>query len=166
MLPLTIDYGVAMNGRPGPDAGATVAYRKGPDWFWAMRRDARGVQDAFISLPDEIVVAGWPTCPPQTLKGVKNIEILAGVEKPHKTCTIYYRGGQATYRYRQKAWERSDKASRPGRAGHMGQPGRQHGLRRAESHGRSVQHSLAEAPASATFSACITSRNPSTNSAL
>ncbi len=56
MLPLTIDYGVAMNGRPGPDAGATVAYRKGPDWFWAMRRDARGVQDAFISLPDEIVV--------------------------------------------------------------------------------------------------------------
>ncbi len=48
--------------------------------------------------------------PASTLKGVKNIEILAGVEKPHKTCTIYYRGGQATYRYGQKAWERSDKA--------------------------------------------------------
>jgi hypothetical protein len=110
MLPLTIDYGVAINGKPLPDAGAKVTCRKGGDWFWAVRHDARGIDDAFISLPGEMVIA-LASAPAAALKGAKTIDSVAAVEKPHKTFTIYYRDGAATFRYGEKAWERSDKAA-------------------------------------------------------
>jgi hypothetical protein len=48
--------------------------------------------------------------PASALEGVKKVDIMAGVEKPHTTFTIFYHGGQATYRYGQKAWDQSDKA--------------------------------------------------------
>jgi hypothetical protein len=108
MLPLTIDYGVAINGKPLPDAGAKVTCRKGGDWFWTMRHDARGIGDAFISLPDEMVVT-LAAVPAAALKGAHTVDSVVGVEKPHKTFTIFYRGGAATIRYGEKAWERSDK---------------------------------------------------------
>ncbi len=110
MLPLTINYGIAINGKPGPDAGAKVVCRKGDDWFWAMRHDARGIDDAFISLSDEMVVA-MAAAPAAALKDARSVDSFVGVEKPHKEFTIYFRGGQATFHYGQKAWDRSDKAA-------------------------------------------------------
>jgi hypothetical protein len=110
MLPLKINYGVTIDGKPAPEPGAKVSYRKGADWFWTIRHDTRGVDEAFISLPDEIVVA-MASVPAAALKGAKRIESMVAVEKPHKTFTIYYHGGAATFRYGQKDWERSDKAN-------------------------------------------------------
>ena len=104
MLPLTVDYGVAVDGKPGPVAGAKVDFRKGADWFWTMRRDARGVDEAFISLPDEIVVA-LATVPASALKAARSVDIMAAVEKPHKTFNVFFHGGEVTYRYGQVAWE-------------------------------------------------------------
>ncbi len=109
MLPLDINYGIAIDGKPLPNAGAKVVCRKGDDWFWAMRHDARGIDDAFISLPGEMVVA-MAAAPVAALKGARTVDSMVAVEKPHKTFTIYYHGGAATYRYGQKEWERSDKA--------------------------------------------------------
>ena len=56
LLPSTANYGMAIDGKPGPDAGAKVFTRKGAEWFWGLRRHVRGEQEAFVSLPDEIVV--------------------------------------------------------------------------------------------------------------
>jgi hypothetical protein len=108
LLPLTIDYGIAIDGKPGPDAGAKVFCRTGGDWFWALRRDNRGVRDAFISLPDEIVVV-MAAAPAAATKGAGRVDSLVSVEKPHKTFTVFYQQGQATFHYGQKAWDRSDK---------------------------------------------------------
>jgi hypothetical protein len=108
MLPLSINYGVAINGRPGSDAGAKVTCRKGADWFWALRHDARGVDDAFISLPDEMVIA-LASAPAAAIKGARTMDSFVGVEKPHKGFTIFYRGDEATFHYGQEAWKRPDK---------------------------------------------------------
>jgi len=109
LLPLTIDYGLAINGKPGPDAGAKVFSQKGVDWFWTLRNDARGDHDAFISLPDEIVVvmsAGRSAA----IKSAVKVDSLVSIEKPHQTFTIFYDRGKATYHYGQKGWDRSDSA--------------------------------------------------------
>lgn len=108
MLPLSVDYGVAIDGKPEPDGApgrklGEFTFRKGPDWFWAMRRDARGVNDAFVSLPGEMVVA-LATVPASALKGAKTVDVMAAVEKPHEKFAVYYQDGQATYRYGQDAW--------------------------------------------------------------
>jgi hypothetical protein len=88
--------------------GAKVFCRKGADWFWALRHDARGVHDAFISLPDEIVVV-MAAAPAAAVKSAGHVDSLVSVEKPHKAFTVFYHGGQATFHYGQKAWDRSDK---------------------------------------------------------
>ncbi len=110
LLPLTIDYGLAINGKPGPDAGAKVHSGKGADWFWALRHDARGVDDAFISLPDEIVVLMTAASAP-VVKNARRVDSVVSIEKPHKSLDVYYQGGSATFRYGQRAWERSDKVA-------------------------------------------------------
>ena len=166
MLPLTLDYGVAIDVRPEPDTGAKVTFRKGADWFWALRRDARGVCDAFISLPDEIVVA-LATVPASALKGSRFVDIVAGVEKPHETFTIFYRGGEATYRYGQTAWARSDKPNQPGGRSVPGQ-----WLNLADSMGfvarlsrRTLPACCCPGPVCATFSICTTWKIPRMTSA-
>lgn len=105
MLPLTPDYGVTINGKAGTDAGAKVTFRKGDDWFWTMRRDTRGVDEAFVSLPDEMVVSVI-SVPASALKGVKKLDCMVGVEKPHTTFSIFYDGEEWSFRYGQKAWDR------------------------------------------------------------
>ena len=106
LLPLTIDYGIALDGKPAPEAGAKMNSGKGVDWFWTLRRDARGGHEAFVSLPDEIVVV-MNALPATGLHGAKSVDSFVSVEKPHKTFTIFYQGGQATYHYGQENWNRT-----------------------------------------------------------
>lgn len=109
-LPLAADYAVAIDGSLGPESGAKVFCSKAENWFWALRRDALGRQEAFISLPDESVVI-MSNVSGAALRTAKRVDCTVGVEKPHKTFTVYYQDGEATYRYGQKAWDRSDKTS-------------------------------------------------------
>jgi hypothetical protein len=109
LLPLTPDYGVALDGKPAPEAGAKMYSQKGADWFWTLRRDARGVHEVFVSLPEEIVVV-MSAAPLAALKAARKVDSLVAVEKPHKTFTVFYHGGKASFHYGQKTWDRSDQA--------------------------------------------------------
>jgi hypothetical protein len=42
------------------------------------------------------------------MKGAKTVDSFVAVEKPHQTFRTYFQGGDATYRYGQKQWDRSD----------------------------------------------------------
>ena len=109
LLPLASNYALAIDGRPGPDTGAKVLSRKGENWFWVLRHNARGGDEAFVSLPGEIAVI-MAAEPDAAIQGAQRVNSTAGVEKPHKTFTIYYQDGQATYHYGREKWERTDRA--------------------------------------------------------
>jgi hypothetical protein len=107
LLPLSGNYRAAINGKPAFEAGAKTVSGKGADWFWVMRSYTNGQQEAFVSLPDEIVVM-MTSVPESALKGAKTVSSAFAIEKPHKTFTIHYEGGNATYHYGHSQWERSD----------------------------------------------------------
>lgn len=108
MLPTTANYGVTVDGKRGNDAGANVVSGKGADWFWVVRHGARGEREAFISLPDEVVVM-MSTVPGAALTGARTLDSLVSLEKPHRAFTIFYQDGEATYRPGQTTWDRTDK---------------------------------------------------------
>jgi hypothetical protein len=110
LLPLTSNYGISIDGKLGPDAGAKVFSRKGADWFSALRHDSRGAHEAFVSLPDEIVVM-MAAMPRTACANARKLDSMVGLEKPHNTFTVYYQDGHATFRYGQEAWDRPDKVN-------------------------------------------------------
>jgi hypothetical protein len=110
LLPLSSNYHPAINGKAMPESGAKTFSGKGADWFWVLRSYINGEQEAFISLPDEIVIM-MTSLPGAVLKDAKTLDSFVAVEKPHQTFKIHYEGGSATYRYGQVQWDRSDKAT-------------------------------------------------------
>lgn len=107
MLPLRGNYRPVIDGKPGPDEGAQTTCGKGDDWFWVIRNYPRGEQEAFISLPDEIVVIMNSVA----LKTARTIDSSVAVEKPYTDLTVYYEGGKATFRNGGKQWDRTDAAT-------------------------------------------------------
>jgi hypothetical protein len=107
LLPLSGDYRAAINGKPASDSGAQTISAKGPDWFSVLRSYPNGGQEAFVSLPDEIVIT-MNDLPAAALKGAKTVDSFVAIEKPHQTFKTYFQGGDASYRYGQKQWDRSD----------------------------------------------------------
>jgi hypothetical protein len=110
LLPLSGNYHAAINGKPMSESGAKTVSGKGADWFWVLRSYPQGGHEAFISLPDEIVVM-MTSLPGAVLKDAKTLDSFVGVEKPHQTFVIHYEGGRATYHYGQPHWDRSDNAA-------------------------------------------------------
>ncbi len=110
LLPLTTNYGATIDGKLGPDAGAKVFSSKGAEWFWVMRHHVRGEHEAFVSLPGEIVVM-MAAVSGAALKNAQKMDSMVGLEKPHKMFTVFYQDGKATYRYGEKAWDRTDQVA-------------------------------------------------------
>src|SRR5207245_1781881 len=96
--PLSSNYRAAINGKPKPETGATTFTGKGTDWFWVLRSYPDGEHEAFISLPDETVVM-MSDLPTAALKDARTLDKFVALEKPHRTFTIHYEGGHATYHY-------------------------------------------------------------------
>ena len=107
LLPLAQNYRALVIGKSRSDGGAKTISKKGDNWFWVLRSYRDGEHEAFISLPDETVVlmSSVPS------KGANSVHSFVSTEKAHKTFTIYYQDGEATYHYGQKQWDRSDKGT-------------------------------------------------------
>jgi len=78
-----------------------VNWKRGPDWFWALRA-AGNVGEAFISLPDEMVV--YAELLPPTASASGTVEHAITIERPHRAFAIYYDGGAARYIIGQANW--------------------------------------------------------------
>ena len=107
LLPCASNYRPAVNGKLLPDRGATTTSAKGPDWFWVVRAYPHGEREAFISLPDEVVMV-MNTLDRAALDGARAVDRFVTVEKPYQRLKIYYQQGEATYDYGQTSWTRSD----------------------------------------------------------
>jgi hypothetical protein len=110
LLPLSSNYRASINGKARSETGASTTTGTGADWFWVLRSYPDGEHEAFVSLPDETVIL-MTSLPGGALKNAKTVDSFIATEKPHQKFNIYYAGAQATYRYGDSEWHRSDKAA-------------------------------------------------------
>jgi hypothetical protein len=108
VLPISTNFVPLLDGKPAEGAGTKTYTGMGDNWFWVLRREPRGVQEAFVSLPNESVVM-LSEISVAALKGVKRIDSVVTVEKPYDKIVATFAGGQASYRYGDAKWDRSDR---------------------------------------------------------
>lgn len=104
LLPLSGNYRTALDGVLKSDSGAMTTCGTGDHWFWVLRTYPHGEWEAFVSLPDEIVVIMNSIAS----EAVGTIDSSITIEKPYAAFTIYFEAGEATYRYGEEQWDRSD----------------------------------------------------------
>jgi hypothetical protein len=108
VLPISTNFVPLLDGKPAEGAETKSFTGKGDNWFWVLRRDPRGVQEAFVSLPNESVVM-LSAISAAALKGVKRIDSVVTVEKPYDKIVATFAGGRASYRFGEAKWDRSDR---------------------------------------------------------
>lgn len=107
VLPIATNFVPLFDGKPAEGPKTETFTGKGDNWFWVLRRDPRGVREAFVSLPNECAVV-LSAIPAAASKGVKRIESAVTVEKPYDKIVAAFAGGQASYCYGEPNWNRSD----------------------------------------------------------
>jgi hypothetical protein len=107
VLPISTNFVPLLDGKPAEGAETKTYTGMGDNWFWVLRRDPRGVQEAFVSLPNESVVM-LAAISADALQGVKRIDSVVTVEKPYDKIVATFAGGRASYRYGERKWDRSD----------------------------------------------------------
>ncbi len=108
LLPLASNYQPHAAGKPL--LGKSRSQRKrGPDWFWIVRRDDAGRAEAFVSLPDSTVIY-LHHIPKGALASSGEIVNSIAVEKPFARRTFFVERGQAAYTPGQDKWQFDDNA--------------------------------------------------------
>lgn len=108
LLPLESNYRITTDPQTR-NQDAKMQSASGSNWFWVMRSNAHGSNEAFVSLPDETVVM-LTTVSDLALSGVKTLDSHVGIDRPHEAFSIYYEGGTATCPSGQHEWNRTDNA--------------------------------------------------------
>ncbi len=104
LLPVGTNYTGPVSAQPPGESGE-IHSEHGTDWFWVVRTSSKG-GEAFISLPDEIVVylelqAGGD-------EAGRTIERTIAVEKPHRPIRVWFDDGEAAWEPGRTAWHRAD----------------------------------------------------------
>ncbi|MBN1490261.1 MAG: hypothetical protein JXA69_10110 [Phycisphaerae bacterium] len=109
MLPLASNYRGQIDGKAILGTH-DIHSDRGKDWFWVARQDASsGLAEAFVSLPDELVLFAEYALA-DALPAGKVVENLIGIEKPHRDLKVHFEGGAAEYKCGTPQWTRSDGA--------------------------------------------------------
>lgn len=107
MLPVVSNYDNIIDGHGIARVKPEVFSKKGVDWFWVLTLSDTETAEAFISLPNEIVVM-MHAVPASLLAGAKTLSNGVTIERPHSALDIFFDGGHAAYRYGREQWVRSD----------------------------------------------------------
>jgi hypothetical protein len=110
VLPISTNFVPLLDGKPAEGADTQTYTGKGNNWFWVLRSDPRGVQEAFVSLPNESVVM-LSAISAGVLKGLKRIDGVVIVERPYDKIVAAFAGGRASYHFGDANWVRSDQKS-------------------------------------------------------
>lgn len=79
-------------------------WKRGPDWFWIVRRDQAGCAEAFVSLPDSTAIYVHHI-PKSALPASSEIVNPIAVEKPFAKTRFHFESGQAVYTPSRSEWQ-------------------------------------------------------------